>query len=98
LQEEENFIFSADWFQEFSRKEVNKYELGTYFPIDEDRESRRRAFVQSAMYIHIKAIFDSLNETIDKYRPYGVIGEPFPWKLHIAPPPLTPLKFHVYFL
>lgn len=49
------------------------------------------------MHIHIKAIFDSLNETIDKFRPYGLIGEPFPWKAHIAPNPITSDAFHVIY-
>lgn len=47
------------------------------------------------MHIHIKSIFDSLNETLDKYRPYGLIGEPFPWKSYARPAPITNEIFHV---
>ena len=30
--------------------------------------------------MHNKMIFDSLNEVLDNYRPYGYNGEPYPWK------------------
>lgn len=49
------------------------------------------------MHVHNKSIFDAINETIDKYRPYGVLGEPFPWKNYSKPQPITPLKFNVPF-
>lgn len=47
------------------------------------------------MHIHTKAIFDSINETIDKYRPYGLIGQPFPWKTHLKPKPIDKSSYHV---
>ena len=47
------------------------------------------------MHIHTKAIFDSINETIDKYRPYGLIGQPFPWKAHLKPTPINKSSYHV---
>ena len=47
---------------------------------DEEKERKRRAFLKNAIHIHNKAIFDALNETLDKVRPYGVWGEPFSWK------------------
>lgn len=28
-------------------------------------------------------IFDSLNEILDSYRPYGLVGQPYPWKISI---------------
>ncbi|CAD8064646.1 unnamed protein product [Paramecium primaurelia] len=31
-------------------------------------------------HIHNKAIFDSLTEALDYFRPYGLIGQPFLWK------------------
>ncbi|CAD8059117.1 unnamed protein product [Paramecium primaurelia] len=31
-------------------------------------------------HIHNKAIFDSLNEALDYFRPYGLNGQPFLWK------------------
>ncbi|CAD8148490.1 unnamed protein product [Paramecium octaurelia] len=31
-------------------------------------------------HIHNKAIFDSLNEALDQFRPYGLNGQPFLWK------------------
>ncbi|CAK73691.1 unnamed protein product (macronuclear) [Paramecium tetraurelia] len=31
-------------------------------------------------HIHNKAIFDSLNEALDQFRPYGLHGQPFLWK------------------
>ena len=36
--------------------------------------------MKNAIHIHNKAIFDALNETLDKERPFGVWGEPFSWK------------------
>lgn len=35
--------------------------------------------VQEAVHIHNKAIFDALNESLLKFRPYGIQGEPMPW-------------------
>lgn len=31
-------------------------------------------FLKNAVHIHNKAIFDALNEILDKHRPYGVWG------------------------
>lgn len=35
--------------------------------------------VQESVHIHNKAIFDALNESLMKFRPYGIQGEPMPW-------------------
>jgi hypothetical protein len=35
--------------------------------------------VAESTHIHNKAIFDSLNESLMKFRPYGIQGEPMPW-------------------
>ena len=35
-------------------------------------------------------IFDCLNEILDSFRPYGLAGEPYPWKMSIkAAKPIT---------
>jgi long-subunit acyl-CoA synthetase (AMP-forming) len=31
------------------------------------------------MHILNKSIFDAMNESLTKFRPYGIIGEPLPW-------------------
>jgi hypothetical protein len=33
--------------------------------------------------IHNKAIFDSFNEALDYYRPFGIKGRPLPWKVFL---------------
>ena len=48
--------------------------------MDEEKEKKRRAFLKNAIHIHNKAIFDALNEHLDRERPFGVWGEPFQWK------------------
>jgi len=43
-------------------------------------------------HIHNKMIFDSLNEILDSFRPYGLVGQPYPWKISIksnSPIPIT---------
>jgi len=43
-------------------------------------------------HIHNKMLFDSFNETLDSFRPYGLKGQPYPWKSNIkvaAPKPIT---------
>jgi hypothetical protein len=35
--------------------------------------------IQEASHIHNKGIFDALNESLMKFRPYGIQGEPMPW-------------------
>lgn len=31
------------------------------------------------MFIFNKCIFDGINESLMKFRPYGLVGEPMPW-------------------
>ncbi len=31
------------------------------------------------MHIFNKCIFDAVNESLMKFRPYGLVGEPMPW-------------------
>lgn len=35
--------------------------------------------IQESVHIHNKGIFDALNESLMKFRPYGIQGEPMPW-------------------
>jgi hypothetical protein len=35
--------------------------------------------MQESVHIHNKSVFDSLNESLLKFRPYGIQGEPMPW-------------------
>ena len=65
---------SLNWFHEFSHEYINEYNFGIYYEDDKDRESKRQTFLKNAMHIQNKAIFDSINEVVDKYRPYGLIG------------------------
>ena len=34
---------------------------------------------QEAVHILNKCIFDAMNESLSKFRPYGMTGEPVPW-------------------
>jgi len=34
-------------------------------------------------HIHNKMIFDSFNESLDSFRPFGLKGQPYPWKSNI---------------
>ena len=36
-------------------------------------------FLCNINHVHHKAIFDSINQALDNYRPYGLDREPFPW-------------------
>lgn len=49
------------------------YQNGVY---DMDLES---SVLQESTHIHNKSVFDSLNESLMKFRPYGMQGEPMPW-------------------
>ena len=35
--------------------------------------------LSEAQHIHNKIIFDCVNESLNKVRPYGNLGEPMPW-------------------
>jgi hypothetical protein len=37
------------------------------------------SIVQESLHILNKSIFDAMNESLTKFRPYGVVGEPLPW-------------------
>lgn len=36
--------------------------------------------MKNVLHIHHKALFDALNEYLDILRPFGIWGQPFPWK------------------
>jgi hypothetical protein len=37
------------------------------------------SITQECQHIFNKCVFDALNESLTKFRPYNVIGEPYPW-------------------
>lgn len=37
-------------------------------------------FKQKTEHVHNKMLFDSFNEALDNFRPYGLKGCPFPWR------------------
>ena len=37
------------------------------------------SITQESQHILHKAIFDAMNESLTKFRPYGMVGEPLPW-------------------
>ena len=58
---------------------IERYEFDLYFD-DPEKEEKRINFLRHALHFHNKAVFDCINESIDKYRPFGLFGIPFPWK------------------
>lgn len=57
-----------------------------YLDIERQREEENirqaqleNSVVQESVHIHNKAVFDALNESLMKFRPYGIQGEPMPW-------------------
>lgn len=64
-------------FEKLENKIVVEYPR---FYDDDTKEQSRRKFLKSIDHIHHKALFDSLNESLDAERPYGIWGLPFPWK------------------
>ena len=39
------------------------------------------SLLQESQHIFNKSVFDAMNESLTKFRPYGVIGEPLPWSI-----------------
>lgn len=37
------------------------------------------SITQESQHIFNKGVFDALNESLTKFRPYGVEGQPYPW-------------------
>jgi hypothetical protein len=52
-------------FENFEQTYLNTLEFEKYYD-DEEKEKKRRIFLKNAIHIHNKAIFDSLNETLDR--------------------------------
>ena len=60
-----------------------------YLEIEKAREEqfqRRKATADArskqiweAVHIFNKCLFDSINESLMKFRPYGLVGQPMPW-------------------
>ncbi len=58
-----------------------------YLDIERQREEAMVAahaqpdssLIAESEHIHNKAVFDSLNESLSKFRPYGLSGDPMPW-------------------
>ena len=44
-----------------------------------ENETLETSVIQESIHIYNKAIFDALNESLMKFRPYGIQGEPMPW-------------------
>jgi hypothetical protein len=45
--------------------------------------SAELSIVQESIHIQNKCYFDALNESLMKFRPYGITGEPMPWSTKI---------------
>ena len=73
------FIMDIKVFEQFEKFYLDTVEINQYYE-DEEKEKKRKVFLKNAIHIHNKAIFDAMNETLDRERPYGVWGQPFPWK------------------
>jgi len=39
----------------------------------------RRLQIWESIHIYNKCIFDAVNESLMKFRPYGIVGNPMPW-------------------
>lgn len=72
-------ILHCKIFEKFEQIYLNKVPIEQYYD-DEEKEKKRRVFLKNAMHVHNKAIFDCLNELLDRERLFGLWGEPFVWK------------------
>jgi hypothetical protein len=60
-----------------------------YLEIEKAREESMKARKETAdahrlqiwesIHIYNKCIFDAVNESLMKFRPYGIVGNPMPW-------------------
>ena len=41
--------------------------------------SKQTQMVWESIHIQNKSFFDAINESLMKFRPYGLTGEPMPW-------------------
>lgn len=72
-------VLPLDLFETVGKLPEMNLKLERYYD-DDEREESRVSFLKTALHIHNKALFDSVNEMLDHERPYGVWGKPFPWK------------------
>lgn len=40
---------------------------------------KKKLQVWESIHIYNKCIFDAVNESLMKFRPYGLVGQPMPW-------------------
>jgi len=45
--------------------------------------SAELSVIQESVHIQNKCYFDALNESLMKFRPYGITGEPMPWSTKV---------------
>lgn len=53
-------------------------------------------FALESQHIHNKLIFDSMNDVLDLFRPYGLNGQPYPWKQEIKHYKIKPITEENY--
>ncbi len=41
------------------------------------------SIVAESEHIHNKAVFDAINESLNKFRPYSMLGNPMPWSTKV---------------
>jgi len=59
-------------------------EIHLYFKVEERimaENPDRNEVSTELVHIHNKMLFDCINEIFDSFRPYGLNGQPFPWKV-----------------
>lgn len=59
------FIMDIKLFETFEQGFLAGLQFEKYYE-DEEKEKKRRVFLKNAIHIHNKAIFDALNETLDR--------------------------------
>jgi hypothetical protein len=59
------FILDIKLFEGFEQTFLAELQFEKYYE-DEEKEKKRRVFLKNAIHIHNKAIFDALNETLDR--------------------------------
>jgi len=69
----------VDLYLEIERqREENQMRVGI-IGLGVNNVENESSIIQESVHIHNKAIFDALNESLMKFRPYGIQGEPMPW-------------------
>ena len=73
-----NPILPIDLYLEIERQREESQLRMLYINGQQELELEN-SIVQESSHIHNKGVFDSLNESLMKFRPYGITGEPMPW-------------------